>query len=144
MKQHPTEELLKILGSLDSVEELEQVASEAEQTASYSSFSDFLSQKMEAAGISAADMIRRTNIQRTYCYQILSGAKKPGRDKVISLCLALKLSFDDVQRALTLAGESSLYPKRRRDSILIFCINQEYSVTETNNLLFDLNEEILH
>ena len=144
MKQHPTEELLKILNSLDSVEELEQVASEAEQTAAYSSFSDFLSQKMKASGISTADIIRRTNIQRTYCYQILSGAKNPGRDKVISLCLALTLSLNDVQRALTLAGEASLYPKRRRDSILIFCINQEYSVTETNNLLFDLNEEILH
>lgn len=87
-----------------------------------------------------AELIERAHLQRNYGYQILNGTKRPGRDKVIALCLALHLSFEETQRALTISKEGILYPKNLRDSVLIFSIHQKLSVMDTNALLDERGE----
>lgn len=144
MTTHSTDELLKMLNSMDSVEDLEEFTTHTVSPADEPSFPAFLSAQMEKAGISQSDLIRNANIQRNYGYQILKGEKHPGRDKVISLCLALSLSLEETQRALTIASVTKLYPKRHRDSILIFCIQNKLSVSETNSLLDELQEATLN
>ena len=143
MHRHTTEELQNILNETDSISDLKAFAQMTEEESCYHSFSDFLSDQMHNAGISAGDLFRRADIQINYGYQILNGMKNPGRDKVIALSLALSLPLPDVQRALTLAGHSVLYPKIRRDSILIFCFNHGCTVEETNNLLYEMQAEVL-
>lgn len=143
MNQRTTDELLNALNSIDSVRELKDFTQEAQQEVIFSSFADFLSYYMEKSEISASALIRQANIQRNYGYQILNGLKNPGREKVISFCLALGLSLSQVQQALTITGESVLYPKRRRDSIIIFAVNHKLSVIETNELLYEMKEETL-
>ena len=144
MNKYPTEELLKILNSADSVSDLKEYDQNLKDDLTCAGFADYISQKKQALGISSGELIQRSGIQRTYGYQILSGEKNPGRDKVIALCLALSLPLDDTQRALTLAKESVLYPRIRRDSIIIFGINNNMSVQDLNDLLFDLKENILN
>ena len=90
--------------------------------------------------VSPSELIKRSRIERTYFYQILNGRKKPGRDKVISIALALSLSLEETQRILTLAEAGVLYPKSKRDSVLIFALNNHYSIIETNLLLNKYNE----
>lgn len=143
MNPHTTDELLKILNSLDSTEDLEEYDRLADESHVCTSFSDFLSKQIEQSGLSVGEVIRKADIQRTYGYQILNGGRQPGRDKVISLCLALSLPLEEVQRALNIAQEAALYPKRRRDSILIFGINQKLGVREVNDLLFEMKEKPL-
>ena len=91
----------------------------------------------------AAELIAASQIQRNYGYQILNGTRKPSRDKVLALCLALRLNLPDTGRALTLAQLGQLYPKKRRDSILIFSLNKRLSVLQTNELLLEMKEELL-
>lgn len=143
MNQRTTDELLKILNSMDSVQELKEFTLKTHQDITFSSFQDFLKYHMEKEKISASEIIHRSNIQRNYGYQILNGQKKPGREKVISFCLALELSLAQVQQALTITGEAVLYPKKRRDSILIFAVNHKLSVIETNELLYEMKEDTL-
>ena len=128
---------------MDTARELEEFVSKPEQTAGYASFSDFFRAVLEEREISASEVIQNANIYRTYGYQILDGKRKPGRDKVVALCLALSLTLEETQRALTVAGESVLYPRRHRDSILIFGIHQHLTVPEMNELLFELKENPL-
>ena len=59
------------------------------------------------------------------------GRRSPSRDKVISLCLALKLELPETQRALTLTKNGQLYSKNKRDSILIF----EMCIRDSNSIL---------
>ena len=77
-------------------------------------------------------------------YLLLDGRRSPSRDKVISLCLALKLELPETQRALTLTKNGQLYSKSKRDSILIFALGKKLSVIDTNVLLEEMNEPVLN
>lgn len=138
-----TNDLLKRLNSATSVSDLEKYNEETAQYSLVTSFTEYIELHRQAIGISVAQLIADAYIQRNYGYQILNGTKKPGRNKVIALCLALKLSLEDTQRALTLAKEGILYPKNTRDSIIIFCINKKMSVLDTNALLDEKEQELL-
>ena len=70
-------------------------------------------------------MIRASLIQRNYAYQILNGTKNPGRDKVLALCIAAHMNYEETQRALALADLGKLYPRRKKDSIIIFALKQK-------------------
>ena len=144
MNQKTTNELLKILNSADTVSELEDFTKIADQNTSIHTFSEYIDDCLDKCGMSQSQLIQNVQIQRNYGYQILNGTKNPGRDKVISLCLALSLPLAEVQRALTLAKEAILYPKNKRDSVLIFCINKHLSVLDTNDLLFHVKEKLLN
>lgn len=69
--------------------------------------------------------------------------RPPGRDRILALCLALSLSFEETQRALTLANTGALYARRIRDSILIFALQKNLSVLDANILLSEYSEEPL-
>ena len=143
MKIPSTNDLLKRLNETISVTELEHYEQEAAKYHLTCTFPEFIEQQRKKADITPAKLIEKAQIQRNYGYQILNGVKKPGRDKIISLCLALNLSLEETQRALTIAKEGILYPKNTRDSVLIFCINQKLSVMDTNELLDIREEELL-
>lgn len=143
MKQTPTDELLKQLSSASTCSDLKAYTDSLTGARSQQSFSEFLTEKMCEKGHTAVSLIQSSQIQRNYGYQILSGQKRPGRDKIAALCLALELTLEETQKALTLACEAQLYAKNRRDSILIFCIQKHVSVMEANELLYDLGENTL-
>ena len=83
------------------------------------------------------------DIHRNYGYQILNGTKNPSRDNVLKLCLACKLSIDESNRCLTLAGFNKLYSKNARDGLIIYFINNGYSVIDANLKLAELELELL-
>lgn len=130
-----TNELLERLNNTENISALDDYTEDTSNYHLVTTFSEFMENKLRESNLSPARVIESAQIQRNYGYQILNGTKKPGRDKIIALCLALELPLDDVQRALTLAKEGILYPKNIRDSILIFCINKKISVMRTNELL---------
>lgn len=138
-----TDELEKMLCSMHSESTLLSFSEELSHSGKALSFSEYLLLKMRERELSPARLWSLALIQRNYGYQILNGMKAPGRDKVIALCLALSLSFEETQRALTLANTGALYARRIRDSILIFALQKNLSVLDTNILLSEYSEEPL-
>jgi hypothetical protein len=91
-----------------------------------------------------ADLVKASGIERSYCYQLLNGTRpNPGRDKIIRLCLAAKLSVKESCRALKVADEAVLYARNRRDAIITYCIQNGLSAEETNILLDHFSEKPL-
>ena len=140
---YTTDELIKILHSTHSVSELNKYTDNLSEQKGNLSFSEYFTTYLRLHNIAESDLIRSSQIQRNYAYQILSGAKNPGRDKVLALCLAAQMNYDETQRALTLADVGKLYPRRKRDSIIIFALNQKLTVQQINELLYEENEKIL-
>ena len=136
-----TDNLLNQLSSMNTLSELQNFTENTETAGFKLNFYEYLADLIQTSPLSLSELIRKSGIQRNYAYQIINGVKRPGRDKVLALCLALSLPLEETQRALTIAEENVLYPKNKRDSIIIFCINQEKSVQETNDLPYELNEE---
>lgn len=92
-----------------------------------------LSQK----GVSRAEVVRRSLLDRTYAYQIFSGEKKLSRDKLIAIAFGLCLSDDEAQKLLKLSGNRELYARDERDALILFALQHKKTILEANELLFD-------
>ena len=86
-----------------------------------------------------------STFKRTYAYQIFSGLKTaPKRDKLICLSIGMGLSVNETNSVLKIAGLSPLYPKIKRDSIIIINMNNNKSVVEINEALYNEGEDTLN
>lgn len=90
-----------------------------------------------------AKVIEDSGINGDYFYQILSGKRKPSRDKTIRLAFGMKLDIKETQRLLNCSGASELYPRNRRDAIILFALEHRISIYETNDFLYELSEPLL-
>lgn len=97
----------------------------------------FLNRLMAEQEITIPELIDRSGISRNYIYNILSGERpNPGRDKVIAVCIGLRASFSQINRALELVKHSALYPRDERDARIAIAVNQGVrTVTEVNLML---------
>lgn len=105
------------------------------------SFTDFIGLVIQKKKLKKSQVVKATGLHRTYAYQIISGKKKPSRDKVLTFSFGLGLNLDDTQKILRIAEFNLLYPKQKRDSIIIYAICNGYTIERTNWLLDENNEE---
>lgn len=88
--------------------------------------------------LTKADLVKESGLYRTYVYQILSGEKAPSRIKLLAFALTLKLNFTETQYLLKYGNATELYIRDHWDSIIIYALENHYSVEKTNRLLYDL------
>lgn len=98
-----------------------------------------LSQK----GMSRADVVRNSLLDRAYVYQIFSGERMPSRDKLIAIAFGLCLNEEETQKLLKLSGNRELYARDERDALILFSLQRGKSIFETNELLFSHNLAVL-
>lgn len=98
---------------------------------------------LEKAKMSVSEWIAGANISKSYGYQILRGERTPGRDILLRTALVVQLSLKDTQRLLAVGGCGALYPKVRRDTVVIFALNQKMTLLETEELISSLPERSL-
>ena len=98
-------------------------------------FTDFMNEYLKQHDLTIADIQKQSGINRNYIYQLINGRKHPGRDKIIAIAIAAGMSLQECQRALEITKEGVLYPKNKRDSVIIYAINNRKSVMELNWLL---------
>lgn len=100
---------------------------------------EYLTALIASRTVSKSDLIRRSGLDRGYVYDILSGKKTPSRDKVLAICYALPLTADETQQLLKSTGYAPLYARIERDSILLFGLEHRLSLTDMNELLYEMN-----
>lgn len=132
-----TSDLLKVLNSKKSITEF---LNENEDSLITESVSTLLENLLIKKGLKKSDVIKSANLDRTYAYQIFSGTKKPSRDKLLSVCFGIGLTFTETQELLNQSGYAPLYPKNKRDSIIIYSLNKKMTIIETDILLSENNE----
>lgn len=104
---------------------------------------EFWKNAVDTSSKTKSDIINKADMSYCYFYDVINGRKIPSKDKIIRIALAMNLSLDDCQEALRISGKSALYPRIKRDSILIYAINKGYSIYQTNDLLLEHGEEML-
>ncbi len=93
--------------------------------------------------IKKADVARKSNLHRTYVYEIFNGSKTPSRDKIIAISFGMELNLEETQKLLKRSGYRELYSRDSRDSIIIFAINKKMNLIDCNDLLDSFSEDIL-
>lgn len=136
-----TDELMNILMSK---EDLPQYIEENSNEFLQSSLCQYLNQLQTEHGLKKGDIIADALVERSYGYQIFSGRKEmPSRDVLISFALAMKLTLDETQSLLRIAHMAMLYPRVKRDSIILHSIAKHESVIQCNTTLESFGEPIL-
>lgn len=97
--------------------------------------SELLHLELEKSGLTRAELLRRSNLNPIYGYQILSGKRRPSRDTLLCLCFGLGLCADETQNLLLHAGYAQLYVRDPRDSILFYALDSGMSLLACNQQL---------
>lgn len=103
----------------------------------------FLNSKLEESGFKRSEVVHRAHLNDTYGYQIFKGTRNPKRDKVLALAFALGLNYHDTQLALSLGDVGNLYPRNRRDAIIICCLDKKCSLSQVDDELYRYGEETI-
>ncbi|MFV0393830.1 MAG: hypothetical protein ACK5LC_05490 [Coprobacillaceae bacterium] len=138
-----TDELLSVLNKSTTTEQLNEYIEDLKKEVRYPNVGVFFETKIEELNLKKSEIIMNSHLDRTYAYQIFNSTRTGSRDKLLALCLAMHLSLEDTNRALTLNGDNILYAKNIRDAILIYCVNKRLSLYECNILLEQKKQEIL-
>ena len=140
MKEKRTDDLKQELMSVPS---LEKYLSENRDSFKVESTAAMLSRLIDERKIAKSTVARESGMSEIYLYQILSGRRSPSRNRLICLCFGLSVGVDGAQELLRLSGAAQLYPRIRRDAIIIYGLSHGMSLFDVNDRLFEQNEETL-
>lgn len=102
---------------------------------------EYLNKLLTEKHFTKSEIIKNSQLEATYVYRVFSGiTKKPARQNVIAIALAMKLSPQETNYLLYYAGVEKLYVRNEWDSIIFFALTNNLSVLETNELLQASNE----
>lgn len=132
-----TDELLKQIRELN-IDEFKK-----EENFDMTGIGEYLGNLLDARGLQPKDIILNLNMDRSYTYQILGGRRNPTRNFLLRIAIFLKLPLDETQRMLSIAQRAQLYPRNRFDAAIIFALEHEMGLDETNVLLEEIGEESL-
>lgn len=133
-----TEELLERLLAAETPEAYLDEGSTIDRT-----LPDYLEQLRAEKGLRRSEIIRASDLNGTFVYDVFKGKSRLGRDNAIMLALGMGCTLRETQRLLRLDGVAELWPKMRRDAIIIWCINHRYSRQQTDEVLYRLGEKTL-
>ncbi len=136
--QKSTGDLIKEL-SLDSCNIEKFIADNADELIE-NDVSVFWENCVSRSGMSKANIINKSDFSYRYFYDVINGRKIPSRDKIIRLIITMKLTLEDCQEGLRLSEKCALYPRIRRDSIIIYALNNAFTLNQLQELLAENNE----
>lgn len=125
-----------LLNELNQTSHIDQYLKDNEEYIIDQTLSNFICNLLEAKNLTKADIIKKADINDIYGYQILSGRRKPSRNKLICLCVGAEFTLEETNEILTIGEFSPLFPKLKRDSIIIFGIQNHYTILQINESLY--------
>ena len=99
------------------------------------SFAEYITQLCKQKKTTVSKVLDKADIGTSFGYALFKGVRKPSRDTVIKLAIAFGLNLDDAQKLLSAAGFGGLYPKIKRDAVIIYALQRGYS-------LFQIQDEL--
>ena len=138
MEEPLTEELLRELLAAPSPQAFNERHQQPERD-----LPGYLQELLAEKGLKQADVVREANLNPTFGWQVFVGQRGASRNKILQIALAMRLGLRETNRLLKVAGHNELYCKVRRDAIVIFCVDKGYTLQETNETLYEFDEETI-
>ncbi len=106
-------------------------------------FNEYWTELFKNYKLKKNDIINKSDIGYTYFYDILRGEKHPSRDILLKIFTAMKLPLEECDKCLALYNWASLNPRIKRDSIVIYGIFHNLTLTQLQALLEENGENTL-
>ncbi len=133
----------ELLTELKASKEIKNFLKENDENIKNYTLVEYFDLLIKEKNLTKKDIINKSELNYTYGYQILNGSRKPTKDKLIQICFGMSATPQEANRILVLANAGGLYSKVRRDCVIIFALEKGLSLTQTNELLYELNENII-
>lgn len=104
---------------------------------------DALAQLLKQKGMSRSQAIRNSMLNTIYGQQIFAGVRTPSRDKLLAIAFGMRLDFEQTDTLLKQQGYPRLYPRRKRDAVILYGLLHRMSLLDTNTLLYENEMETL-
>ena len=82
-------------------------------------------------------------MSEVYLHQVFSGRRNPSRSRILCMCFGMKATVEEAQELLKQAGLAQLYPREKRDAIILYGLLHGMDLFEVNDKLFEEDEETL-
>ena len=140
MKKKSTDDLQQ---ELTSTPNLQRFLSENHEQFINEEFSAQLLSLFHRSGMTKTVLAKKAGTSEVYLYQLFSGERTPSRDRTLCLCFGLRATLEETQDLLKHCSLAQLYPKNRRDAIIIYGLSHRMELTEINDRLFEEGEATL-
>ena len=106
-------------------------------------FPAYITALCKARGEPPERVIKRACIERCFGHQLFRGDRKPSRDTVLQLAFGFEADIEHAQTLLKFAQCCELYPRDKRDAVIIYGLFHRCSVVQTQNMLADAGYRLL-
>ena len=124
--------------------DLDQFLSENRDNFNGGSIQKLLNVLFQKRNISKAALAKRSGMSEVYLHQVFAGRRNPSRNRLICLCFGLAATLEETQELLKQCSLAQLYPKNKRDAIIIYGLVNDVSLFDVNDKLFSEREETLY
>lgn len=135
-----TKKLLEELKNCDDFKKFYEIHSDSVER---KTLSEYLTELIEKKGIKKSEVIKASELNEIYAYQIFSGVRIPDRKKLLSITIGMKLTLEETQELLKVTGYAPLYVKNEFDCAIIYGICKKLSIIDINFILYENNLETL-
>lgn len=126
----PTEEIMNELINAKTKLELEKL-----KPYTHPDPVDYFDRLLKARNLNWSRAFVNANMDDSYGRSVKIGRNAFNRDMICRIALGNRLTVDETQSLLKYASCTELYAKNARDKIIIFAINHNWSITQTNEYL---------
>ncbi|MBR3305005.1 MAG: hypothetical protein IKI74_04185 [Christensenellaceae bacterium] len=100
-------------------------------------FAEYMRRTIKGKGLLKQTVFLNADISEGYGYKLLSEEKRTRkRDVILRLCIGAGFGLKETQKALELYKMPSLYPKDRRDAVIMIAVNTGiHEISKVNDLL---------
>lgn len=99
MNKSTTKKLEEMLLNTDNEDSLNKYIEKITQEHPLDTFANYFQSFLDRNGKDRSEVCEDSGIERSYFYHILSGSKKPGRDKILRMCIAAGMSVEETEHA---------------------------------------------
>lgn len=137
--KNTTQELINQIKQADNIEEF--LRTHKDDLLSETTHG-LLNQLVSEKDMKISEVAERSG-QGDYVYKVFGGKRKASRNILIAIALGMKLNIAQTQLLMRVSGYSSLDPRVRRDSVIIYALEKSVDTERVNDILYDLGESTL-
>ena len=123
--------------------DLNQFLSENRDLFEHNSIQNLLQGLFDRKGITKSVLAKQSGMSEVYLHQVFSGRRNPSRSRILCMCFGMQATMEETQDLLKQAGLAQLYPREKRDAIILYGLLHGMTLFEVNDKLFEEDEETL-
>lgn len=104
---------------------------------------ELLQALFEKKDLSKAVLAKQAGMSEVYLHQVFAGRRNPSRSRILCLCFGMNATLEETQELLKQCSLAQLYPREKRDAIVIYGLVHGMNLFEVNDKLFEEDEETL-